>query len=86
VIVEQSKPTVVAIDLSGVFDMEYTALKMLAAAELRMREYGITLWLVGLTPGVFEVVKRSPLGEALGKERMFYTLEEAVATFSAKAK
>ena len=31
-LVEESKPTVVALDLSGVFDLEYTALKMLTEA------------------------------------------------------
>jgi hypothetical protein len=57
----------------------------MAAAEQRMREHSLALWLVGLTPDVLETVKRSPLGHALGKERMFYTLEEAVAARLAAA-
>ncbi|HWU39880.1 MAG TPA: SulP family inorganic anion transporter, partial [Candidatus Acidoferrum sp.] len=47
-----SGPKIVAIDLSGVFDLEYTALKALTEAEQREREQGVLLWLVGLTPYV----------------------------------
>jgi len=71
-------PSVVVLDLSGVFDLEYTALKLLAEGERRLRERGISLWLTGLTPNVLEMVQRSPLGETLGRERMHFDLEEAV--------
>jgi MFS superfamily sulfate permease-like transporter len=47
---EQAQPRVVALDLSAVFDLEYTALKMLAEAERKQRERGIRLWLVGMNP------------------------------------
>ena len=50
-LIEEARPRVVALDLSGIFDLEYTALKMLTEGEARQREAGITLWLVGLTPG-----------------------------------
>jgi hypothetical protein len=36
---------------------------------------------VGLTPGVLNVVQHSPLGETLGRERMFFNLEQAVVRF-----
>jgi high affinity sulfate transporter 1 len=75
------EPRVLALDLSGVFDLEYTALKMLTEAEGRASERGITLWLVGLTPEVMAVVRRSPLGGLLGRERMFHNLEQAVAAY-----
>jgi anti-anti-sigma regulatory factor len=78
---EKSLPRVVALDLSGVMDVEYTALKMLTEAESRTREQGIELWLVGLTPEVLAVVNRSPLGRSLGRERMFHNLEQAVASY-----
>jgi hypothetical protein len=44
----------------------------------KLRDFGVTLWLVGLNPNVLEVVQRSGLGERLGRERMFFTLEQAV--------
>ena len=75
---------VVVLDLSGVFDLEYSALKMLTAAEQRWREAGVMLWLAGLTPDVYAVVRRSPLGEALGEERLFFNLELAVARYQAQ--
>jgi MFS superfamily sulfate permease-like transporter len=75
----EAKPRVVALDLGGVYDLEYTALRMLTEAEKREREHGVLLWLVGLNPGVLAMVQRSPLGEILGRQRMFFTLEQAVA-------
>jgi high affinity sulfate transporter 1 len=80
-LVEAARPKVVALDLSGVFDLEYTALKMLTEAEMRQRENGVLLWLVGLTPEVLEMVRRTPLGETLGNERMFFNLEDAVRKY-----
>ncbi len=76
--IEEAKPRVVALDLGGVFDFEYTALKILTEAEKRLHENGVLLWLVGLNPGVLAVVQRSPLGATLGRERMFFNLEQAV--------
>ena len=78
-LVEQAQPRVVVLDLSAVFDMEYTVLKMLAEGEARMKERGISLWLVGLTPEVLTAVRRSPFGQAVGHERMFFNLDDAVA-------
>jgi len=64
-----------------VFDVEYTALKMLTAAERKARDDGRILCLTGLNPQVLELVRRSPLGAALGRERMCFDLEQAVARF-----
>ncbi|SEJ65855.1 high affinity sulphate transporter 1 [Azotobacter beijerinckii] len=82
-LIAEARPQVVAIDLSSVFDLEYTALKMLIGAEKQMCEKGMTLWLVGLNPGVLAMVMHSPLGQTLGPERMFFNLEEAVARYEA---
>ncbi len=79
-IVDEVKPKIVALDLSAVFDLEYTALKMLIEAEKRLREEdGVSAWLVGLNPGVLAVIQRSSLGNLLGRERMHFSLELAVA-------
>jgi sulfate permease, SulP family len=79
--VEKVKPTVVALDFSRVPDLEYTALKMLIEGEEKQQERGLTLWLVGLNPGVLSMVKRSALGEILGRDRMFFNLETAVTQY-----
>jgi len=80
-LIAEAKPRVVAFDLSAVFDFEYTALKMVIEAEKRQRERGIILWLVGLNPEVLRVVQNSELGGTLGRERMFFNLEQAVEKF-----
>ena len=80
----EAQPKVVAIDMSAVFDLEYTALKMLIEGEKREREAGVELWLVGLTPDVLEVVQHSSLGGTLGRERMLFNLETAVERFLAR--
>ena len=49
----------------------------------RKREDGVSAWLVGLNPGVLAVIQRSSLGELLGRERMYFTMELAVATYLA---
>ncbi|HEY7675654.1 MAG TPA: SulP family inorganic anion transporter [Candidatus Methylomirabilis sp.] len=84
-LVAGARPKVVALDLSGVPDLEYTALKMLIEAEQRQRERGVSLWLVGLNPEVLAMVQRSPLGEVLGRERMHFNLELAVAKYLARS-
>jgi SulP family sulfate permease len=79
--IDEAKPTVVALDLGGVPDLEYTALKMLSEGEKRQRELGASLWLVGLNPGVLQMLQRSPLGTVLGRERMQFSLELAVSKY-----
>ena len=80
-LVEQAKPSVIAIDCSAIIDIEYTALKMLAEAEERLERDGIMLWLAALNPNVFGAVSRSKLGEKLGRERMFFNLHAAVERY-----
>jgi anti-anti-sigma factor len=80
---DEANPTVVAIDLSAVPDLEYTALKALVEGERRQRDRGVRVWLVGLNPGVLRVVQKSPLGEVLGREELHFNLEAAVARFQA---
>jgi len=82
-LIKEAKPKIVALDLSAVFDLEYTALKMVTEGEKRQRERGVSLWLVGLNPEVLAMVQRSPIGEVLGRERMHFNLEVAVARYLA---
>ena len=77
-LVKQAQPSVVLIDFSAVFDIEYTALKMLTEAEAKLRGDGIALWLAALNPEALAVVRRSKLGETLGRERLFFNLQGAV--------
>ncbi len=74
-------PRVMVLDLGAVPDMEFTALMMLIDAEEQLRKHGVMLWLVALNSEVLEVVQHSGLGDRLGRERMFFTLEQAVETY-----
>jgi MFS superfamily sulfate permease-like transporter len=74
-------PRVLVLDLSAVPDMEYTALMMLTDGEAQVREAGTLVALVAMNPFVLEVIRRSPLWERLGDERMFFTLDQAVEWF-----
>jgi sulfate permease, SulP family len=79
--IQETKPKVVILDCRAVIDIEYTALRMLEAAEENLRRDGITLWLTALNPNVLEVVQRTALGTTLGRERMFFKLQTAVETY-----
>jgi len=80
-LIAAAKPTVVVLDGRALIDIEYTALKMLIEGEEKMRAQGITLWLASLNPEVLKVVQQSSLGERLGRPRMFFNLQNAVAHF-----
>jgi sulfate permease, SulP family len=80
-LMDEFAPKVLVLDLSAVPELEFTALRMLTDGEEKLRETGTTLWLVGMNPDVLAVVQRSPLWERLGRERMFFTLEQAVLKY-----
>jgi MFS superfamily sulfate permease-like transporter len=82
-LIAEAKPRVVVLDLRAVFDLEYSALKMLIDAESRGRAAGVELWLGAMQPEVLAVVKRSPLGDTLGPQRLFSSIDTAVAKFRA---
>ena len=80
-LVDEARPRVVLMDGRAMIDLEYTALKMFTEAEQKLRRSGTELWLAGLTPAVFAMIERSPLGAALGRERMFLNLQSAVEKY-----
>jgi sulfate permease, SulP family len=80
-LIDEAQPKVVALDFSGVPDVEYTVTKVLSEAVKRYREHGCVVWLVGLNPEVLEVVRRSVLGDVLGPEELHANLETAVDAY-----
>ena len=58
-LVVKHKPRVLALDMSRVFDIEYSALQMLMEGERRMTGQNVTYWMVGLNPKVLEYVRAS---------------------------
>lgn len=80
-LIEQARPSIIVIDCSSIIDIEYTALKMLAEAEEKLRIEGVTLWLAALNPKVFTAVLRSRVGQVLGQKRMFSNLQAAIERY-----
>lgn len=84
-LIAELTPRVLILHLSAVPYLEYTALMMLTELEEQVREAGIEISLVAMNPSVLEVMKRSPLWERLGDERIFFTLDQAVEHFQRQA-
>jgi sulfate permease, SulP family len=80
-LVAAARPRVIVLECSAIPDIEYTALTMLTEAEQKLREHGVSLWLAALNPEALKVIERSPLGAALGHERMFFNLHQAIAAW-----
>lgn len=80
-LVAEYEPKVIALDMSRVPDVEYSALRMLMEGDERLAERGVTLWLVGLNPGVLEMVRNAGLYERLGRERMLFNARAAIRRF-----
>lgn len=80
-LIRTHKPEVLALDLSAVPDLEYSALQMLIEGERLAAESEIALWLAGLNPGVLEIVRHSGLAERLGRERMLFDAHTAIEQY-----
>jgi high affinity sulfate transporter 1 len=79
----QYKPRVLAIDMSRVPDMEYSALQAMMEADRRAMERGTTVWLAGLNPAALEVVRRAGFDARLGRERLLFNARAAIQKYQA---
>jgi anti-anti-sigma factor len=82
-LVEAHRPRVLVLDFSRVSDLEYSALQVLMEGEARATEGGAVVWLVGLNPGVLEVVRHAGLDQRLGPERLLPNARIAIERFQA---
>ncbi len=80
-LIEKHRPRVVALDMSRIFDIEYSALQMLVEGERRATELGATFWLADLSPGVMESIKASGLADRLGRERLFFNARAVIRQY-----
>ena len=80
-LITQYKPRVVALDMSRVPDIEYSALHALMEAEKRATDRGVVVWLVAMNPGVLEVARHAGLDERLGRERMLFNARAAIERY-----
>jgi len=80
-LITKHNPRVLALDMSRVPDIEFSALQMLIEGEKRCPEHGAVLWLVGLNPSVLEIVRHSGLADRLGRERMLFNARAAIERY-----
>jgi SulP family sulfate permease len=80
-LVAEHRPSVLALDMSRVPDIEYSALQMLVQGERRMTEEGITVWLAALNPNVLECIRSSPLADRLGQERLLFNARAVIRKY-----
>ncbi|WP_281061402.1 MULTISPECIES: SulP family inorganic anion transporter [unclassified Mesorhizobium] len=83
-LVAEHKPRVLALDMSRVFDIEYSALQMLMEGERRLTAQGMTCWIVGLNPSVFAYIRASGFANRLGPERLFSGAREAIQQYTTR--
>jgi MFS superfamily sulfate permease-like transporter len=82
-LVAEHQPRVVALDMSRVPDIEYSALQALIEGEKRARQQGRTFWLAGLNPRALEVVRRSGLADTLGRECLLFNARVVIERYQA---
>ena len=85
-LIAEHNPRVVALDLSRVPDIEYSALQALMEGEKRATERGTVVWLAALNPSVQEVVRSSGLAERLGRDRLLFNAREVIQRYQAMQK
>ncbi len=74
----------IILDLRGVFDLEYSALKMIVDAERRQRVAGVKLIIAAPNDEVRGMLMRSPLGQVLGDGGIYDSLDVAVKHYLSK--
>jgi sulfate permease, SulP family len=80
-LVAQHKPKVLTIDMSRVFDIEYSALQMLVDGEKRLTDQGLVVWLAALNPTVLESIRAIGLADRLGRDRMLFNARAAIQKY-----
>jgi SulP family sulfate permease len=82
-LVAQHRPRVLAVDMSRVPDIEYSALQALMDGERQLAEAGVEVWLAALNPGVLQMVRHAGLDQRLGRERMLFNARAAIERYQA---
>ena len=80
-LVAEHRPRVLILDLSRVFDIEYSALQVMINGERRYADEGVTVWLAGLNPDVLDAIRASGLEDRLGKGRLFANAGEGLSRY-----
>ena len=82
-LVSQYRPRILALDLSRVTDIEYSALQALMDGQRQAVENGAEVWLAGLNPGVLEVVRNAGFDKHLGPDHILPNADAVVDRYLA---
>jgi high affinity sulfate transporter 1 len=82
-LVAERKPRVLALDMSRVIDIEYSALQVLIEGEKRATADGAVVWLAALNPSVLEVARNSGLAQQLGPDRLLFNARAVIERYQA---
>jgi anti-anti-sigma factor len=82
--INMHEPKVIVLDLSRVFDIEYSAFQMLLEGRENVTRQGVALWLAGLNPNVLEYIRASGLAEELGREGLYHNAQSALSAYLAR--
>ena len=81
-LISEHKPRVIAVDLSRVPDIEYSALQALMQSEQKTMDRGVTVWLAACNPQVLEVMRSSGFDQRLG-DRMIFNARMVIERYQA---
>jgi anti-anti-sigma factor len=80
-LIMQRELKAIIVDMSSIVDIEYTALLNVIEFEEQVREAGVQVYLVNLNPEPYRIVMKSDLGQRLGQDFMFFTMEQALDAY-----
>lgn len=81
--VAETRPRILILDLSAVFDIEFSALQVLAGDVDRLRDEGVAVWLAGLNPVTEDMLRAYGLIGVVGHDRIFPDPHGAVEALEA---
>jgi high affinity sulfate transporter 1 len=82
-LVAEHRPRVLAIDMSRVPDIEYSAQQTLEELGRRQTSAGVDVWVAALNPGVAETARNAGWDERLGRDRLLSDARAVIAKYSA---
>jgi sulfate permease, SulP family len=79
--VRQASPPVrvVLLDLSFTPELDIEGVNVLASLRQELEGQGVALWLAGVRAAVADMLARSGLDDAIGRRRLYRSVEDAVA-------
>lgn len=77
----EHRPRVLALDMSRVPDIEYSALKTLEELAHTLAGNGVVIWVAALNPGVMEVARNAGWDERLGRDRLLFNARAVIEKY-----